>query len=198
MTMKTTRTTRTLATIALALTLALTACGGGGGSDARGVTPGAGGLPSAGASTTGSPPAEDLDACALLDAHTIADVTGLAVADGTAGAAIGSDSRCEFTSADGGTDVAVQVGRKGGASPSAESPLLTKDGFEETFGGREPVAGLAHAGFGFLDDSLSVAQAAVVSTDGEEYALVTLTGFDLSDADIDTAAHLVAAVEAAR
>ena len=62
----------------------------------------------------------------------------------------------------------------------------------------EPVEGLDHEGFGFLDESLSVAQAAVVSTDGQEYVLVTLTGFDLTHADVDVAAQLVAAVEAAR
>jgi len=192
--------TRIIPAIALALTLGLSACGSGS-SGGTAATPSKTKNPTSSAndrsvaSTTGASPDSSLDACAAIDADGITRLTGIEVDAGVAGAALGEDSRCEFTSPDGGTDVAVQLGRTG-AEPGADSPLLTRFGFEQTFGEATPVDGLAHEAFGALDDSISVHQAAVVSTDGQQYALVTLTGFDLTSADIDVAARLVAEVEA--
>ena len=192
--------TRIIPAIALALALGLSACGSGS-SGGEAATPSKTKNPTSAvsgpavATTTGTSPGSSLDACAAIDADGITRLTGLPVDAGVAGAALGEDSRCEFTSPAGGTDVAVQLGRTG-AEPGADSPLLNRTGFEQTFGEATPVDGLAHDAFGALDDSTSVHQAAVVSTDGQQYALVTLTGFDLTRADIDVAARLLAEIEA--
>ncbi|HEX2575462.1 MAG TPA: hypothetical protein VHK88_03875 [Aquihabitans sp.] len=188
---------RSALVLVLGLTLGAVGCSSDDGGDASAASASAGAeagnTPAAGsASSGGSVP----DVCDLVDAETVERLTGVPVQAGQAGVSLGSNSRCEFTTSTGdGADVAVQLGAEEPADASLpDSPLLTREGFEDSFGlASTPVDGSDDT-FAIFDDTLSVRQVAVLRTGGGRYALVTVTGFDVTEDAVDGAAALVGEV----
>lgn len=184
---------RQLTILVLVLGLAMTACADSEASGGEG-----GGDGSSDATSTTLPAANALDACVAIDAAKVTELSGLDVAEGTVGEPYGTDSLCNFVGVDGGVSVAVQLGRRGGGPDGDDAAFLTQKGFERAYGPSTPVPRVAHEGYGALVDDQPMHLAAALSTDGEEYALVTLVGADVVTSDIDVAADLLRELEKGR